>query len=308
MKRYSRQHGVGVLPVALILLAGAALMLLFTQRNLLTDLRITQNGYGHRLAYAAADAGLATTLSQLNDPVQRSRILADQKGAGAYDLIQMPVLQVPLGDALSATVSIKGLKLGGSDIRLQLQSTGCVAGCDQGRATVSQTLAMRGGIHRLPRRPITTRAEVAPQMSPDTFFQHWFGADKAYIQSVAKQLRCDGDCNTAIAAAGSQVVWLAGNARLSSGTLGTPSAPVVIIASGQLALSNAVRITGVVYSMAPITQVQTSLGRVDGALIAENSLNIEDTSTVSYNPIVLQTAQSKLGVFIPVPGSWSDGE
>ena len=38
------QQGVGVLPVALILLAGAALMLLFAQRNLLVDLRITQNG------------------------------------------------------------------------------------------------------------------------------------------------------------------------------------------------------------------------------------------------------------------------
>ena len=51
----ARQRGAGVLPVALILLAGAALVLLFAQRNLLLDWRITQQGYSHRLAYAAAD-------------------------------------------------------------------------------------------------------------------------------------------------------------------------------------------------------------------------------------------------------------
>ena len=164
MKRLLRsEKGAGVLPVALILLGGAALMLLFTQRNLLLDLRITKNGYAHRLAYAAADSGLATVLTRLNDPLQRSQILTDRQAKGTYDTILQSVVQVPLGDQLNASVKIKGLALGGSNIRLQLQSMGCVAACDQGRAMVSQILAMRGGIHKIPYALITARGEVSAQ-------------------------------------------------------------------------------------------------------------------------------------------------
>ena len=44
-----QQSGVAVLPVAIILLAGAALMLFFSQKNLLVDLQITRNGYVSRI-------------------------------------------------------------------------------------------------------------------------------------------------------------------------------------------------------------------------------------------------------------------
>ena len=361
MKRlFLLQKGAGVLPVALILLGGAALMLLFTQRNLLVDLRITKNGYAHRLAYAAADSGLATALTRLNDPLQRSQILADRQAKGFYDAILQPVMQVPLGDQLSASIKIKGLAMGKADIRLQLQSTGCVAGCDQGRATVSQTLAMRGGIHKIPYALITARGEISAtgpvsiinqttsvrglllhagkavvvdetvqrstipgthpdtavvmhdkaiaQMTPDAFFQSWFGADKGLIQNAATRIRCEGDCSAAVAAAGSRVIWLEGNARLTNGALGSSNAPVVVIASGGLQVSGSARITGVVYSMAPVTELHLISGRIDGALIAENNLMMQDGGVFTYQPVALQMAQTRLGVFIPVPGSWSDGE
>lgn len=354
------QKGAGVLPVALILLGGAALMLLFTQRNLLVDLRITQNGYGHRLAYALAESGLVTVLTRLNDPLQRQQILADRKGNGFYDSITQPVVQVPMGDQLNASVKIKGLVLGQADVRLQLDSTGCVAGCAQGRATVSQTLAMRGGIHKVPYALITARGEISAtgpvsianqtaavrgmlfhagkaivvdeavqrstipgsnpeaavlmhdktlaQMTPDRFFESWFGSDKALIQSVATVINCNGDCSSAVAAAGSRIIWLPGATQLTSGTIGSVAAPVVVIASGTLKLSGSVRITGVVYSMAPMTELHLLSGRLDGAVIAENNLVVQDGGVYTYNPIALQTAQTKLGTFVPVPGSWSDGE
>ena len=354
------QKGAGVLPVALILLGGAALMLLFTQRNLLVDLRITKNGYAHRLAYTAADSGLVTVLTQLNDAIQRNQILTDRQAKGGYDTILQPVIQIPLGDQLNASVKIKGLSMGGPDIRLQLHSTGCVAGCAQGRATVSQTLAMRGGIHKIPYALLTARGEISAtgpvsitnqtaavrgmllhagkavvvdeavkrstipgstpeaavvmhdkalaQMTPDRFFESWFGADKKMIQSVATRIRCEGDCSGAVAAAGSRVIWLEGNARLTNGTLGTSNAPVVVIASGTLQVSGSVRITGVVYSMAPVTELGLMSGRLDGALIAENNLLIQDGGALTYQPLALQAAQTRLGTFVPVPGSWSDGE
>lgn len=361
---YQRQRGAGVLPVALILLAGAALMLLFAQRNLLVDWRITQNGYTHRLAYSAAESGLAVVLSALNDPLQRAQILADKKGSGAYDTVQTPVYNLSLSDTMTANVSIKAQGLGQSDLRLQLQSTGCVNGCEsdknQGRAVVSQTLAMLGGIHRIPTALVTARGSIAAtgapmlsnqttavrgmllhtghtitvedtvvrqtiaglhpdaasiaadkvlaSMSPDQFFQYWMGVDHAFVQKTAKRIRCGGECGNALAAAGSRVIWIDGNARISSGVVGAANAPVVLVASGTLEVAGSARITGVVYSMAPVTRLALAQGRVDGAVIAENDLVIESTGTYNYHPTALQAAQTHLGRFVPVPGRWSDGE
>ena len=354
------QQGVGVLPVALILLAGAALMLLFAQRNLLVDLRITQNGYGHRLAYAAAESGLAVALDRLNDPALRPQILADRKGAGAYDTILQPEMRISLGDALNTTIRIKGEGLGGANVRLQLQSTGCVADCKQGQALITQILAMRGGIHRMPFSLMSARGDIIAngpvgiinqtasvrgmlfhagkgiaydeavqrtttpgqhveaaevgddksyvQLSPDRFFEFWFGADKAFVKMASTVINCSGDCSGAVAGAGSRLVWLEGNAILSNGILGTASAPVIIIASGGLQISGSVKISGVVYSMAPNTETHLISGRLDGALIAENNLRVQGGGVFTYNPTVLQAAQTRLGAFVPVPGSWSDGE
>ena len=364
MKPYSiavrSQAGLGVLPVALILLAGAALMLLFSQKNLLVDLKITQNGYASRIAYAVADSGLALALSRLNDPEQRKALLADTKGNGAYDAISQPVITQTMGEGVEARIKLKGIALGGPDIRLLVQSTGCVSDCTKGRATVSQTLAMRGGIQQIPYALLSARGsldvsgpvtlsnpsaavrgmlmhaggsvthdasvqrislpglnpdqaevlndKIYVQTSGDAFFQQWFGADKAFIRGQATRISCQGECAGSVAAAGSRVIWLDGDARLSSGTIGTAAAPAIMIASGNLQLSGSVRITGVVYSQAPITQVQLTTGTLDGALIAENRLVVSTGGTLSYNPVVLQRAQSMLGAFVAVPGSWSDGE
>ena len=161
-RRHQRaaQSGVAVLPVALILLAGAALILLFSQKNLLVDLQITRNGYASRLAYAAADSGLAVALSRLNDPEQRKTVLAETRGAGTYDAVVAPTFTQSLGELAEARVAFKAVSLGSADLRLQVQSTGCVSDCSKGRATVSQTMAMRGGIHRIPFALLSARGSI----------------------------------------------------------------------------------------------------------------------------------------------------
>lgn len=354
------QQGLAVLPVALILLAGASLILLFSQKNLLVDLQITRNGYASRVAYAAADSGLAVVLARLNNPEQRKTLIADTKSRGVYDAIVQPDFTQSLGESIETRVKLKGLTLGGPDIRLQVHSTGCVSDCTKGRATVSQIVAMRGGIHQIPFALLSARggidatgtgtlanqsaavrgmlmhaggsiahdetvqrisiagqnpdlAEVAndkgyAQQSGDAFFQVWFGADKTFIREQATRISCRGECASSAAAAGSRVIWLEGDARLSSGVLGTAAAPVILIASGSLQLAGSMRITGIVYSMAPVTQVQLSTGAIDGAVIAENRLSVGQSGMFNYNPVVLQRAQSTLGQFVLVPGSWGDGE
>lgn len=355
-----QQAGLGVLPIALILLAAASLILLFSQKNFLVDMRITQNAYGSRLAYAAADSGLTLAISQLNDPEQRKSILAETKGNGFYDAITRPIFKEALGDRVETTVQLKGESLGAADIRLKIHSTGCVADCARGRAAVSQIIALRGGIHQIPFATVSARgaldisgpvtitnlstgvrgmlmhaggaiahdetvqrqvptgvnpdqAEVAndaryAKTSGDDFFQQWFGADKAFIQTQATRVACQGECGASVAGIGQRLIWLEGDARLGNGVIGSAAAPVIIIATGNLQIAGGARITGMVYSMAALTRVQMSNGVLDGALIAENSLVISQGGFLSYNPGVLQRAQSQLGVFVPVPGSWSDGE
>lgn len=356
------QSGAAVLPVVLILLMGAALMLFFSQKNLLVDLQITRNGYASRIAYSAADSGLALAFSRLNDPEQRKTILADTKGTGAYDALVSPSFTQRLNDNIDARITLKSLSLGGSDIRLLLQSMGCIADCARGRALVSQTVAMRGGIHRIPFALLSARgaidatgpvtlsnqsaavrgmlmhaggvitydeavqrvttaggnpdlAQVAldkhyAQLSPDQFFLQWFGADKAFIGEHATRVSCQGDCSGSVAALGSRVVWLAGDARLENGTIGTVNAPVILIASGNLHIGGSARITGLVYSMAPLTRVQlaSGAGGINGAIVAENGLLIGQGGALTYNPVVLQRAQSTLGKFVAIPGAWGDGE
>ncbi|MFW9611874.1 MAG: hypothetical protein ACMV0J_06755, partial [Fluviibacter sp.] len=134
------------------------------------------------------------------------------------------------------------------------------------------------------------------------------GADKDFVQKTAKHIRCGGECGNALAAAGSQVIWIDGNARISSGTIGSATAPVVLIASGPLELTGSARITGVLYSMAPTTRLAFVQGRLEGAAIAEQDLVIENTGTYTYHPTALQAAQTHLGRFVSAPGRWSDGE
>lgn len=362
--RYQDQHGAGILPVALMILAGAALMLLFAQRNLLVDWRITQNGYTHRLAYSAAESGLAAVLSVLNDPLQRPQILADKKGTGTYDTLQKNEHQFPLGEMLSASVNIKGHGLGQADLRLQLQSTGCVNTCEpgksQGRAVISQTLAMLGGIHRIPYALMTARGAITAtgtptlnnqvsavrgmllhaghsidvndtvirqtipgiptdatsigpdktlaQMAPDQFFQFWMGGDKSFVRSTATHVTCSGECGTTLAAAGSRIIWIEGNARISSGVIGSAAAPVILVAGGSLEITGSARLTGVVYSMAPTTRLVLIQGRLEGVVIAENDLLIDNAGSYHYHATAVQAAQTHLGRFVPVPGRWIDGE
>ena len=357
-----QQSGVAVLPVAIILLAGAALMLFFSQKNLLVDLQITRNGYVSRIAYAAADSGLALAMSRLNDPEQRKTILADSKGTGAYDRLVSTGFSQNLGEQVDTRVTIKSLSLGGSDVRLQLQGTGCIADCTRGRALVSQTVAMRGGIHRIPfallsargaidvTGPVTlsnqtvtvrgmllhagstiamdesvqrmtlpgTHPDLAQigldksyaQQSPDQFFQQWFGADKAFIREHATRVTCQSECSGSVAALGSRVIWLEGDARLENGVIGSVNAPVILIAAGNLHIGGSVRITGIAYSMAAQTRVQLApgLGNLNGAVIAENALVVGQGGALNYNAGVLQRAQSSLGQFVIIPGSWGDGE
>lgn len=354
------QQGFAVLSVALVLLAGAALILLFAQKNLLVDLQITRNGFVSRIAYAAADSGLAVALSRLNNPEQRKLYLADTKGSGFYDVIALPDIRQPLGEHVDTRIKLKSLALGGPDVRLLIQSTGCVSDCSQGKATVSQTVVLAGAIHQTPYAllsarnsidvsgPVTLNNSISslrgilmhaggtvthddqvkrnsiPGTNPDqaqmahdkgyaqngadAFFVQWFGADKSLIRDQATHIHCQGDCASQLSTAGNRVVWLEGNAALSSGTFGSIAAPVLMIAAGDLQLSGSVRITGIVYSMAPVTRVQLDTGMVDGALIAENQLQVGQGGVLSYNPVVLRRAQSTLGRFVPVPGTWSDGE
>ena len=356
------ESGVAVLPVVLILLVGAAMMLVFSQKNLLVDLQITRNGYASRVAYVAADSGLAVALARLNDPEQRKGMLSDIKGTGVYDALVSPTFTEHLGEGIEARVLLKGISLGVPDLRVQLVSRGCVSDCTRGQATVKQTLAMRGGIHRIPFALVSARgaidvvgpvtlsnttakvrgmlmhaggrlshdeavkritlpgvnpndAELAldksyAQQTGEQFFLQWFGADKAFIKAQSLRLSCQGDCSGLVAGQGSRVIWLDGDARLEHGAIGSINAPVILIASGNLQIGGSVHITGVVYSMAPVTRVQLagSSGSIDGAIVAENNITIEQGGRLSYNPIVLQRAQSMLGSFVPVPGSWGDGE
>ncbi|RQP24960.1 pilus assembly PilX N-terminal domain-containing protein [Piscinibacter terrae] len=144
----------------------------------------------------------------------------------------------------------------------------------------------------------------------DSFFNAFFGLSKPLWkqQPGVKTLRCDGDCSTAVATAidgGYRMLWIDGDARLSSDvTLGRPGKPVVLVATGTLAVAASVNVHGLVY--AGRIDWSGAPGLVRGAVISESEALIANASDFVRDTSVLNTLQAQVGSFARVPGSWRD--
>lgn len=145
-------------------------------------------------------------------------------------------------------------------------------------------------------------------LSDDNFFQSYFGNSKAKIQSAATQIACSGVCNSQLDGLTGQTIWVTGDTQLTSNiTIGSASAPVILIVDGNLQITGAATVYGVVYCTA-LTWDNTGGGtsQIIGAALAEGDFTATGTPNPTYNSSVLQNLQNNLGVFAKIAGSWSD--
>lgn len=137
-------------------------------------------------------------------------------------------------------------------------------------------------------------------------------ASAAYqTQPGALQLDCNGGCTAddvrdAVALNPGRVIWAAGDVDIGDAeVLGSATAPILLVSTGQVSLGAGASLFGLVYSRATDWTTSGS-GTVTGAIVAEGNLGGTANWLVQYDKAVLERLHWQTGSFVRVPGGWRD--
>jgi hypothetical protein len=134
-------------------------------------------------------------------------------------------------------------------------------------------------------------------------------------QPAAIVLSCPSQCDPADLAtlAGNnagRILWLVGDVDLNSPvTLGSATAPLVVVVNGNLTASAAATVYGLVYVVPNLgTTSWTTSGSltVTGAVVSEGGIGGTATPSFQYDIGILNSLRLKSGSFVRVPGGWKD--
>lgn len=154
-------------------------------------------------------------------------------------------------------------------------------------------------------------------MSVATLFSDYFGAQEATIKGqMAHVYTSSGSTNYSSILNGMSgtTVWIdqpSGTATITGNTtIGTPSAPVLLIVNGNVAISGNTNIYGflfVVGTSSATTDISGTLN-INGGMATGDSLAISGNTNVTYNSSLLVDVQTSgtTTYYAKVPGSWKD--
>ena len=152
-------------------------------------------------------------------------------------------------------------------------------------------------------------------LTRDRFFAALFGVDEARwaAQPALTHVDCHGDCgaalSNAIGVSGANVlIDIGGDATLAGPlVLGTPLRPVVIVAHGDVRLSGAITVNGVLRGASlSWSRASGDGGSVHGAAIADTGYRGDGTPDFVYDAAILARLQTRSGSFARLSGSWRD--
>jgi hypothetical protein len=98
--------------------------------------------------------------------------------------------------------------------------------------------------------------------------------------------------------------YLPSGAQLSTGTLGSPAAPVTLVSPGTIAVLGSASVNGLVFGNA--VSLGAGTPAVQGAVLACASFTGPGTGRVAYDPVALRELQRSSAVMVRVPGTWRD--
>lgn len=161
----------------------------------------------------------------------------------------------------------------------------------------------------------TALSNLATTGTGEALFQSVFGMAMADYrnQPAAIRLNCGGGCSSSadvapvLANNPTRVLWIEGDLDINqAGALGSASAPVMIVVSGNLTISQAAIVTGVVYSHGNVVWAgSASNAAVIGALMARGNFTANANATLAYDRNVIRRLHQAYGSFVRVPGSWN---
>ncbi|MGB1580804.1 MAG: pilus assembly PilX family protein [Nevskiales bacterium] len=149
----------------------------------------------------------------------------------------------------------------------------------------------------------------APVAFPDDLFDHVFGvpaAESAFIEEQATALADCSDLHNKPAG----MYWISGDCAMS-GTIGSSTDPLIVIAEGNLSLAAGTEFWGVTYLTGPTARTVTGTASLPkpimhGSLIVDANLTASDDFNVVYDRDAIRRAGYRAGYFARLPGGWSD--
>ena len=83
---------------------------------------------------------------------------------------------------------------------------------------------------------------------------------------------------------------------------------MLVVATGNVALSGAMQMTGLIYARGNINWVNTagSVSLLTGALIGEKDFAAVGAPDIVYQSAIADELRNRTGSFVRVPGSWWD--
>jgi hypothetical protein len=154
------------------------------------------------------------------------------------------------------------------------------------------------------------------QLPPSTFFTHLFHLPPSawQHQPVVHTLDCRAPCDTALQAllAGplqAQMVWLEGGLHLDTPlTLGSPSAPILLVINGPIDTQSPITAYGLLYTRSPEWRTSSSgqTSHIHGAIVFEHNAAPQGPLTLHHDPGLLTHLSQQAGSYAKYPGSWHD--
>lgn len=136
-------------------------------------------------------------------------------------------------------------------------------------------------------------------------------ADRYKNHPSLRTVSCNGDCAADLLAAytaGKRIMWVQGDLTIdSSVALGSLADPVVIVATGDITLTGALQLNGMLVGRGNVSwsnSAGTSL--INGMLLVEGNLSTSGAMDIVYQQSLANQLRNRVGSYVRVPGGWTD--
>jgi len=142
---------------------------------------------------------------------------------------------------------------------------------------------------------------------PSDLFAFTFGESSANASRVQAWATAAGNCSSVTT---DGFYWVTGDCALS-GTIGSSTQPVVIVATGNLSFGNNTEVYGVIYLRGSSAHTITGYNSgqrplIHGAILSEGAVTATNNLSVVYDVNAIRRAGFRSGGFVPMPGGWND--
>ncbi|MBW8843825.1 MAG: hypothetical protein JF607_02455 [Burkholderiales bacterium] len=217
-------------------------------------------------------------------------------------------------------------------VRGDINSTGAGLGLHNTDPRSAGMLAMLGGSWtpgmgrvdaRLESNPGTpssqvlmqTDATLAAATAQDVFKMFMGISVGSYPQHPSlRKVTCAADCSVALEdayKAGKRILWVEGPMAInSSKVLGSVDDPMLVIATGAVALAGSFQLNGMLVSLGDLGWVNAAgtAPRINGIVLVGGSMQTTGAVDIVYQQSVADQLRNRMGSYVRVPGGWIDME